>query len=141
MTAKTLTRINIFLFMIWVEVVIFSVALFSSALIVKPFSFHIVSNYGYTAYDSLRISLVFALTTIIQNLYSYLIKKTTNINKNVLLSVINSSAISIFFINSIIKKTVISKYSLSYLGIFFCFILPFMPDIMEYLKNRDKNFQ
>lgn len=135
MTSKTLTRLNIFLFMIWIEIIIFSIALVISTYTIKPFSSIIITKYSYFTYDCLRISTVFFYTALIQHLYRQIIEKTVKINLNIILGVINSSAVSLFFINTIIKKTIISKYNLSYTGIFICFILPFLVDILKLIKD------
>lgn len=59
-----------------------------------------------------------------------------NIIKTIL--VVNSSALSIFLIDKIIRKTVFSKYTLFYPALFISFILPFTDEIFNILKVRSK---
>ncbi len=136
MMTRILTRINIFLFMVWAEILIFVFSFLISIYTLKPFSTTIVEKYGFLKYDAFRIGLTFFYITIFQSFYRSLILNLTKIKINILFSIINSQAISLFFINFIIKKTMISKYPLIFPALFICFLIPFSKDILQLYKSK-----
>lgn len=138
MNYRMLTKINFFLFMIWIEIIIFILSMIISVYITKYSSNFIVEKYGYKIYDSIRISTLIFLMVFFQYVYKNLIKKITKIDIKTLISIINSSAISLFFINKIIKKTIFCKYSLFYFVLFIAFISPFAEDLMVFKKIKNR---
>lgn len=138
-----LKNINIFLFMVWMEVIIFTAALVITGYSISNISDYITSEINYTTYDAVKISMLFFITAIIQSYYIYLITKIFKMNINIILYIINSSALSLIFIMKIIENTTFFNYSLIYLGIFLSFTLPLFIThnqlITRYIKRIKRN--
>jgi hypothetical protein len=131
------SKFNILLVMIWGEVIVFVSSLIISSQIIKLIS-SIFSKISYKMYDCLKISTTLFMVVIIQYLYKNIL--TFFLRKNIIktILVVNSSALSIFLIDKIIRKTVFSKYTLFYPALFISFILPFIDEILSILKVRSK---
>ncbi|MEF3279727.1 MAG: hypothetical protein K6357_02010 [Elusimicrobiota bacterium] len=133
----TINKINIFLFMVWMEVIIFVVSLIVSLYIIKPFSSLIIEKYNnFTLYEAIRISILFILISLLQILYKKILMRFWKINIKLLFFIINSSWLSLFLIQRIIGKTMLAKYSLIYIGIFLCFMLPYSTELKLLIKNK-----
>jgi hypothetical protein len=131
------SKFNILLVMIWGEVIVFVSSLIISSQIIKLIS-SIFSKISYKMYDCLKISTTLFMVVIIQYLYKNIL--TFFLRKNIIktILVVNSSALSIFLIDKIIRKMVFSKYTLFYPALFISFILPFIDEILSILKVRSE---
>lgn len=131
MKKSFITELNIFLFMLWIEIMVFVSALIISVYVIKPFSGFIVDRYSLRTYDAARIALIFFFISIIQFIYKRLLTSVRGINMKTLINVINTAAISLFFISRIISRTVLSNYHIIYTGIFLSFLFPFYDDFIR----------
>lgn len=135
MNAKTLTKINLFLFMLWLEILIFSFSLIITTYLLLPFSSFIVDRYGYLRYDAFRIAVMFSLIVMGQYFYKGIISRAIKLNIKNLLFIINSCGISVLVISFLLKKTMLSKYFLIYPGIFIVYLIPFSGEIINKSKK------
>lgn len=140
MTKNLLIRLNIFLFLIWSHFGIFSISLIISSYLIKFFVIPFSKSMTLMKYDGIRIAITFAIITIFQWLYKSIITSFIKPSFNAATTLIASQAVSIIMIKKLLTKTVFSKYQLSYIAIFLCFIIPFYDFIIESFKKKKNNY-
>lgn len=128
-------RINFFLFITWLEIVIITISVVISSYLTKFFDLAAKFKYMPTKYDSYRISIIFLIITITQHIYSYLFLKFIKPSIYSFLTLTSSQIISVYLAKKILTKTVLSKYPLSYIFLSFCLLLPFYDFIKNSLRN------
>lgn len=139
-TKNVLIRINTFLFLVWSHFIIFSISLVVASYIIKIFISPLLKSVNLMLYDAIRISITFIIITLIQWFYKDIIVSFIKPSFNTAITIISSQALSILMIKRLLTKTVFNKYQLSYVAIFFCFIIPFYDFIMEsFKKKKNKN--
>ncbi|MCX7641889.1 MAG: hypothetical protein N2Z20_04565 [Elusimicrobiales bacterium] len=130
------TKINTLIFLIWIQFIAFTISIIISSYIIKltilPFS----KLLNIEVYDGIRMSIIFLFATLIQYLLRIFILKFNKLSLYAIVILISSQAITTILIKNILTKTVLSKYQLSYLGIFLCLFIPFYELIVSFYKNR-----
>jgi len=133
-----LSKLNIFLLMIWGETVVLISSMIFSGIFMNLIYELFYKKFTYKFYESLKISLTLFIIVVIQFLYKnildiFLRKKIMKIT-----FAINSMFFSILLSNKIIKKTILSKYPIFYFFLFIAMLTPFLDDIIKITKSRIK---
>ncbi len=122
---KLLVRINIFLFLLWSQFLVFVVSLILASYIMKLLIFPFIKILKFQIYDGIRMSLSFLILTSLQWFYRGFVLLFLKESFLSALTLISSQIVSIFMIEKILTRTIFIKYQLSYVAIFICFFLPF----------------
>lgn len=130
-----LIRLNIFLFLAWTEFILFTLSLILSSYIIKLFIMPFSKTFSPNIYDGIRLSITFVVITILQWLYLPVVERILKPSILSSITLISSQAFAIFLINKLLSKTIFTKYQLSYLAIFICFILPFYDFLISSFKK------
>lgn len=138
--SKLITKINIFLFMLWIEIIIFVISLITSSYLFMFLWNIFFYKKNFNFYQSIKIGLLLLILCAVQYIYKTMILKITKINAKLIITIVNASFFSLFFIYKIIKTLTIGKYDLIYPAIFITLTLPFYEDMIDiYTKFKKKH--
>lgn len=120
-----LKGVNFFIFCIWSEILIFTLALvmgnLCSNLVFYAFKVWDGKDFYSMGGDTtvgIRLGVMFAIATILQYFFTAFLSRHVKNTLNLALYLVNACAVSCFFMNSLISRTALKNYTLLWLGFF-----------------------
>lgn len=137
---KLLIRINIFLFLIWAQFLVFVISLILASYVMKFLILPFIKILKIQIYDGMRMSLSFLILTSLQWFYRRFVLLFLKQSFLSALTLISSQIISIFMIEKILTRTIFVKYQLSYVAIFICLFLPFLDYFIASFQKKTSKY-